>query len=143
MFQNSNKKHIVIYTNLKSNNKKHTQFWLDLYAKLALNLKEDYNFIEILRTESISILPFGVKKYYSNDIRSIANLISNCEIFISPDCDMMHLSSASNTTTIGLFKNKSILKYIPYGDKSTGIDIKKNGLDNVIKIINHKLNNLD
>lgn len=143
MFHNSNKKNIIIYTNLKSSNKKKAQFWLDLYVKLALNLNEDYNFIEILRTKNISILPYEVKKYYDSEIRNIANLISNCEIFIGADSDLMHLSSATNTTTIGLFKNKSILKYIPYGNKSTGIDIEKLSIDNIIKIINLKLNNLD
>ncbi len=101
----------------------------------------DYLFIEILPVENISMLNFSIPSYYSKDVRKIASVIANTDIFIGADSGMMHLASASLTKTIGLFSVTDVYTYSPYGNGSTAIDTNKNGTEACMKIIKDALQN--
>lgn len=112
-------------------------WWLDFYK----NLKDEfvnYNIIEVLPMENVSQINFEAPSYYSKDIREIGAFISNTVLFIGADSGIMHLSSASQTQTIGLFSCTDPLSYGTYDNGS--ISIKTNGLTSkqIIEKINIK-----
>jgi len=114
------------------------EWWHGFYDHLKSNFPE-YNFIEILPVENISMLNFSIPSFYSKDIREIGGVIANVALFIGADSGMMHLASASQATTIGLFSVTDVNIYGPYGNKSTAIDTNKNNYEACIKIINASL----
>ena len=109
-------------------------WWKDLYGRL----KKEYayfNIIEVLPVQNISKLSFKVPKFYSQDIREIGSLLANGEIFIGADSGMMHLSSASQTPTVGLFSVTDHTRYCPYNNHSLAIDTNVTDIDGCLQII--------
>jgi ADP-heptose:LPS heptosyltransferase len=53
--------------------------------------------------------------------REVAAVISNMTGFVSADCGVMHLASASGTPTLGLFSVSDAMKYAPYGHGSQAL----------------------
>jgi ADP-heptose:LPS heptosyltransferase len=102
----------------KCYNKEWWQFFLN---ELKHHFENDYNLIEILPVENVSQLDFSLPTFYSKDIRQIASLIASTKIFIGADSGLMHLASASKTTTIGLFSVTDSEKYAPFGNNSFAI----------------------
>jgi ADP-heptose:LPS heptosyltransferase len=99
-------------------------WWANFYNKLKIRYS-DYNIIEILPVENISKLNFRVPAFYSKNIREIGAVIANTDAFIGADSGIMHLSSAVDTPTIGLFSVTDEAKYEPYNDKSLAVNTKK------------------
>ncbi len=125
------KKTISLFT-YATGGKRHSEaWWMEFYGKLKTEFP-NYNFIEILPKENVSQIGFSAPTFYSMDIREITAVIANTELFIGTDSGMMHLSSASQTPTIGLFSVTKKEKYEPYGNKSFGINTKETGMDELI-----------
>jgi len=118
-----NKKTICIFTFATGDKCYCEDWWLGFYERLRLDYP-NYNIIEILPMHNASQIGFAAPSFYSKDIREIASLIANTEIFIGADSGMMHLASASKTTVVGLFSVTNIEKYKPYGNNSIAIDTK-------------------
>lgn len=97
------------------------EWWQFFLNELKHHFENDYNLIEILPVENVSQIDFSLPTFYSKDIRQIASLIANTKIFIGADSGMMHLASASKTTTIGLFSVTDSEKYAPFGNNSFAI----------------------
>jgi ADP-heptose:LPS heptosyltransferase len=97
------------------------EWWHSFLMEIESNFAQDFNLIEILPVENVSQIDFKLPSFYSKDVRAIASLISNTKLFIGADSGMMHLASASKTTTIGLFSVTSIPKYGPFGNQSFAI----------------------
>ena len=97
-----------------------TDWWNSFYNALKKEFPE-YKILEILPIENVSQIQFRETTYYSKDIREIASVISNTEVFIGADSGMMHLASASLTPTIGLFSKPNIDEYKPYGENNSAI----------------------
>lgn len=63
----------------------------------------------------------GFPFFSSPSPREVAAVISNMTCFVSADCGVMHLASASGIPTIGLFSVTDASKYAPYGHGSQGL----------------------
>ncbi|WP_291137874.1 glycosyltransferase family 9 protein [Flavobacterium sp. UBA7663] len=137
IFNNDNKV-ITIFTFATGDKMLPQLWWNQFYELLKINFPM-YNILEVLPIENISQINFKAKTFYSKDIREIAALIANTSIFIGADSGIMHLSSSSKTTTIGVLSGSFKTKYEPYGNKSIGFD--KNGTSQE-EIINEMKKNL-
>ena len=136
-----NKKTISIFTYATGSKCYSKEWWSEFYEKLKTSFGDDYNILEILPVENVSQIDFKASSFYSKDIREIASVIANTEIFIGADSGIMHLASASRTTTIGLFSVTVAKKYEPYNGKSISIDTNNTTIDDSIKMIDAILKN--
>jgi ADP-heptose:LPS heptosyltransferase len=116
-------------------------WWEDFYARLKKEYPH-YNIVEVLPIQNISKLSFKTPTFYSRDIRQIGSLIANAEIFIGADSGMMHLASASQTTTIGLFSVTDQTRYSPYDHNSLAINTNVTDAGNCFQIIRSIIDNL-
>jgi ADP-heptose:LPS heptosyltransferase len=96
-------------------------WWHEMLA--ALQHRYD-TIIEILPAENVSQVDFAVPSFYSRDVREIAAVIANTDVFIGADSGIMHLASAANTPVVGLFAVTDPAVYGPYGNASVAIDTK-------------------
>ncbi len=103
-------------------------WWEKFYAELKDRYPE-YNIIEVLPIENISKLSFKIPSFYSKDVREIASLIANTQLFIGADSGIMHLASSSGTPTVGLFCITNPEKYKPYNNNSTAINTAASDID--------------
>lgn len=117
----NNKPTIGIYTYATSDKCYSPELWLVFYEALKKKYESDYNIIEILPVENISQINFIASHFNSKNIRELASIISKITVFISADCGIMHLASASKTPVIGLFKFNNLEKYRPYANSSIGL----------------------
>ena len=138
LFSN-NKKTIVIFTYATGNKMFSKQSWQSLYEDLQESFS-GYNILEVLPKENVSQVDFSAVHYYSQDLREIAAIIENTEVFIGADSGMMHLAVSTSTTTIGLFSVTDPEVYEPYGNKNISISINEFHNDDVIKEINKVIN---
>lgn len=113
-------------------------WWEEFYDRLKTEYP-NYNIIEILPVENISQIGFKAPTFYSKDIREIAAVIANTEIFIGADSGIMHLASAALKPTIGLFSRENINTYQPYNNYSVAINTNIGDKEAWIKIINSVL----
>lgn len=133
------KKTITIFTYATGNKCYSKDWWSSFYEKLKTEYSNDYNILEILPMENVSQIDFKATTYYSKDIRKISSVIANSELFIGADSGIMHLASASQVNTLGLFSVTNIKKYRPYNLKSKPIDTNTNDFDACLKIVNQTL----
>ena len=89
--------------------------------------------------ENVSQIGFKAPSFYSKDIREIASVIANTELFIGADSGIMHLASSSQTPTVGLFSRSNNNKYEPYNNNSVAINTNKGNIKDWITIINNVL----
>ncbi|WP_303315166.1 glycosyltransferase family 9 protein [Flavivirga abyssicola] len=136
---NKQNKSISIFTYATDKKCYSESWWLSFYEKLKAEFN-DYNILEILPVENVSQIQFKASSFYSKDIREIAAVIANTEIFIGADSGIMHLASASQTTTIGLFSVSNIKRYHPYSNNSTAVNTNMESTDDIIKKVKNSLN---
>lgn len=77
--------------------------------------RPDCAFVEILPPDGRPRLAMDLPTFSAHSPRKIAAMVSNMTCFVSADCGVMHLASASGTPTIGLFSVTDVSKYRPYG----------------------------
>lgn len=131
----NNKKEIICLYTYATGSKRHLEeWWLNVYDKLKKEFL-NYNILEILPLENVSQLNFESVHFYSRDLREIASIIENCIVFVGADSGMMHLSSATNTPTIGLFNVTDPEIYAPYGNQNGWIDTNTYEADEIIEKI--------
>ncbi|SHM49151.1 glycosyltransferase family 9 protein [Flavobacterium chilense] len=136
----SDKKTICIFTYATGAKCLSEEWWERFYTQLTAEYK-NYNIIEILPVENVSQIGFKAPSFYSKDIREIGSVIANADLFIGADSGIMHLASAVQTPTIGLFSVSNLKKYEPYDNSSVGIDVTLYTKKEYIKTINSILNN--
>ncbi|MBS7252596.1 glycosyltransferase family 9 protein [Flavobacterium branchiicola] len=136
----NSKKTICIFTYATGAKCLEENWWEVFYKDLKRKYK-DYNIIEILPVENVSQIGFEAPSFYSKNIREIAALIANTELFIGADSGIMHLASSSQTPTAGLFSVSNLKKYEPYDNSSIGIDIYNYSKNDYFKVFNSILNN--
>ena len=107
-------------------------WWETFYNKLAATFP-NYSFIEILPIENVSQLDYKIPTFYSKDVREIAAVIANTNLFIGADSGMMHLASASLTPTVGLFGATTKDWYQPYNNNSLGMNSNDVSQEAIIK----------
>ena len=132
------KKIISIFT-YATDDKCYSESWWEVFYERLKTEYPNYNIIEVLPVENISQIGFKAPTFYSKDIREIGSVIANTEIFIGADSGIMHLASASQTPTVGLFSRANQDTYEPYNNNSVAINTNKSTIDEWIKTINHIL----
>lgn len=138
--KNSNKKTLAFFTYATGGKCYDEEWWTIFYELFYPKYVEEYNLIEILPVENISMLQRRLPEYYSKDIREIAAVMNNCEIVVAADSGMMHLSCAAPTKTIGLFKSEDFLdRYKPYGEDNAVVIAKDDNQQGVMKEIERLL----
>lgn len=136
-----NKKTICLFTFATGAKCYSKEWWAIFYERILLEFKEEYNILEVLPVENVSQLDFKATTFYSKDIREIASVFSNTAVFIGADSGMMHLASASQIPTIGLFSVTQIKKYKPFNQGSCAINTDRKELKDWIKTIRKVLKN--
>jgi ADP-heptose:LPS heptosyltransferase len=132
----NHKKTISIFTYATDDKCYSQTWWEDFYEQIKTTF-EDYNILEVLPVENISQIGFRAPAFYSKDIREIASVIANTEIFIGADSGIMHLASSTLTPTVGLFSRANINTYKPYSNHSVAINTAIGDKEHWIKIINN------
>lgn len=134
------KRTICIFTYATGDKCLSEEWWGKFYTELVKEYK-NYNIVEILPVENVSQIGFKAPTFYSKDIREIGSVIANTDLFIGADSGIMHLASAVQTPTIGLFSVSKLKKYEPYDNCSIGIDINSYTQKDYLKTINSILDN--
>jgi ADP-heptose:LPS heptosyltransferase len=128
-------KEIICIFTFATNDKCYSkEWWAEFYEKLKTEFK-NYTIIEILPVENVSQIDFIAPSFYSKDVREIASVIANTKLFIGADSGMMHLSSATDTTTIGLFSVTNLNTYQPYWKNNFGIETNNKSMAEIIEKI--------
>lgn len=131
----NDRKTISIFTYATGNKCYPEAWWENFYSRLQKEYSQ-YNIIEVLPKENISQIAFKAPTFYSNDVREIASVIANTEVFIGADSGIMHLASASGTPTVGLFSVTDANRYQPYNNRSGGISTNNTDTEDIIRILN-------
>ena len=134
----SEKKTICLFTFATGAKCYSEEWWTNFYERLKIEF-EDYNLLEVLPIENVSQIGFTAPTFYSKDIREIAAFFSNTAVFIGADSGMMHLASAAQIPTIGLFSVTNVAKYEPYNANSVAIQTDSTELEEWIKTIKNVL----
>lgn len=138
--KNSDKKTLAFFTFATGGKCYSEEWWTAFYELFYPKYAEEYNLIEILPVENVSMLKHVLPEFYSKDVREIAAVMYNCEIVVAADSGMMHLSCAAPTKTIGLFKSESFLeRYKPYGHENAVVLAKDHNQQGVMKEIERLL----
>ena len=133
------KKSICLFTYATGDKCYSELWWKDFYARLK-KYYHDFNIIEVLPIQNISKLSFNLPTFYSQDVREIGSVLTNVEIFIGADSGIMHLASASQTPTVGLFSDTDYTRYCPYNNRSVAIDTNVTDIDGCLQIIGSIIN---
>jgi ADP-heptose:LPS heptosyltransferase len=136
------KKTISFFTYATADKCYAVDWWTPFYERLKKEYQDQYNLVEVLPVENISQIGFKAPTYYSKDVREIASVIANTELFIGADSGIMHLASAGLTPTVGLFSRPNIKKYEPFNNNSVGINTNnttiEQWIESIDQILSHK-----
>lgn len=102
--------------------KRYDRRWWGRFIQEMRAHRPEYSFLEIAPPDARSRLDMGFPCFSSESPRKVAALISGLTCFVSADCGVMHLASASGVTTVGLFSVTDASKYEPYGNGSRAIN---------------------
>ncbi|WP_290846519.1 glycosyltransferase family 9 protein [Flavobacterium sp.] len=132
---------IGIYTFATSNKCYSPEAWTAFYNQLVDQYGTSFNIVEILPIENVSQINFKATSFYGKDLRELAAIMNAMQVYISGDCGMMHLASATDVPVIGLFKFLNIDKYKPYGNGSVGIFTPEFDSDKILQSLDVILGN--
>lgn len=90
------------------------EWWQRFIAALRIRCP-DCTLLEILPPDGRPRLALGLPTFFSPSPRKVAAILSQLTCFVSADCGVMHLASASGTPTLGLFSVSDVDQYRPYG----------------------------
>jgi len=138
LIQDPSKKTLAFFTYATGSKCYVSDWWDKFYVDFKEEFDQEYNLIEILPVENISMLNHKLPAFYSQDIREIAAVMDNCDLLVAGDSGMMHLGCATSTRNLGLFKSGNTEKYKPYGKGNTMAlvtDISSEGLVDKMKEI--------
>ena len=97
------------------------EWWLRFLRPLIDEHPESM-IVEFVPADGHSRLGGHFPTHYSSCPRKLASVIANLNCFISGDCGVMHLASASGTPTLGLFSVTDSSMYEPYGHCNLALD---------------------
>ena len=101
--------------------KRYDQAWWERFIA-AVRVQCSCALGEIAPPDGRTRLSSGLPVFSSPSPREVAAVIANMTRFVSADCGVMHLATASGTPTIGLFSVTDMTKYKPYGRHNHAID---------------------
>jgi len=135
---NNDKKTICLFTYATGDKCYPASWWENLYERLKTEYS-DCNIIEILSIQKISNISLKAPTFFNKDVRKVGSLIANVQVFIGADGGVMHLASAVNTPTIGLFSVTDPNRYRPYNENSVAIKTNPNDINECIQAVNRIL----
>lgn len=97
--------------------------WWQRFATRWTEAVPNARLIEIIPLAGRSMLENRWPTYYSTDVRRLAAVISAVTRFVAADCGVMHLASAANAPTVGLFRGTRIAEWGPYGPLDLSLDV--------------------
>ncbi|HSM99541.1 MAG TPA: glycosyltransferase family 9 protein [Rudaea sp.] len=89
-------------------------WWDEFLPALAARFPE-HAIVEILPATGGSLLGDRYPAFYAGDARKLGALLANLDLFVSADCGVMHLASASGAPTAGMFIASDIEGWNVYG----------------------------
>ena len=110
-----------VFANATGAKRNGEMWWLQFLAAISASHPE-YRIVEFLTANGSSRLGHRFATYYSSSPRKLASVISNVTYFISGDCGVMHLASATGIPTVGLFSATDPTMYEPYGHFSRALN---------------------
>jgi ADP-heptose:LPS heptosyltransferase len=131
---NNERKTICLFTYATGKKCYSDSWWQGFYDKLKAAFPQ-FNIVEILPIQNISKLSFKAPSFYSMDIREIGSLIVNTLVFIGADSGIMHLASAAQVPTLGLFSVTNQSLYAPYNDNSIAKNANATNTDECIQLV--------
>ncbi len=120
--------------------KRHSLEWWQHFLDHLRQQRPGVRVIEFLPAYGQSPLKCCLPTFFSTDIRAMAALAAQCACFVSADCGVMHLASASGTTTYGLFSRTNPDLYGPYGHGSRAFVTSQSTPDEVANAVADHLN---
>jgi ADP-heptose:LPS heptosyltransferase len=105
---------IALFPNATGSKRLPGRWWLD-YIEALRAADPTLRFVEVVAAHGQSQLESRLPAFFSSDIRKMAALFAQCAAYISGDCGIMHLASASGVPTLGLFLKHNLPRYRPYG----------------------------
>lgn len=124
---------ILIFTYATGRKCYSEDWWREFYNNLKVEFQDNYNIVEVLPVENVSQISFQAPCFYSKDVREIGSFIANAAIYIGADGGIMHLASAVNTPTVGLFSVTKPEVYEPYNLNSMAVDTRKSDNAQIIQ----------
>jgi ADP-heptose:LPS heptosyltransferase len=91
------------------------RFALDWWSRMIASLRTrvpSAQIIEIRPPNGVASLP-ELPAYYSRHVRQVAAVVEAANCFVCADSGLMHLSAATDATTVGLFKVTEPRLYMP------------------------------
>lgn len=114
--------------------KRYAEAWWMRFIEALHAQAPRFTIVEIAPPDGRSRLSSRFPDFFSPDIREVAAVISRMACFISADCGVMHLGSASGTPTLGLFSVTDATRYAPYGHGSRAIDTNGRSPEDIARI---------
>lgn len=108
-------------------------WWLEFLTAIEVALP-NCEVIEFVPADGRSRLSDRFPTYYSTSLRKLASVISNVTCFVSADCGVMHLASATGVPTIGLFSVTDPTRYEPYGEFNRSLQTRYKTPDEIAAI---------
>ncbi|WEN16521.1 glycosyltransferase family 9 protein [Rhodanobacter sp. AS-Z3] len=102
----------------------YSEEWWQQFVDTFQSLCPQVRLLEMLAAHGRSQLGSRLTPYYSRNLRRMTAMISCMDGFISADCGVMHLATASGTPTLGLFSVTAPAKYAPYGGANAALDTR-------------------
>src|SRR5450432_1393204 len=99
--------------------------WWRRFMKIIEAHYTDYSIVEIVPMFGRSLLGSRYPAYYSSSIRKLSGTLSALSMFISADCGIMYLASASGAKTIGIFTETDAADWGPYGPNDCAINARE------------------
>ncbi len=96
--------------------------WWNQFLEPLLRSSARLHIVEFVPADARSRLGTHFPTYFSSCPRKLAAVISNLTCFVSADCGVMHLASASGAPTMGLFAVTDLAAYTPYGRHNLGMN---------------------
>jgi len=101
--------------------KRYPQAWWETFLATLQDHSPHLAFVEIVPMHGHSMLGSHWPSYYSSSIRRMGAVMAAMDLVISADCGVMHLATASQVPTMGMFCVTDAKVYGPYGARSTSL----------------------
>lgn len=103
---------------------------LEHYPNLTITLTGSKN-ERFLAKRFLKKIPNAINLTGKTTVQDLLQHIGNCDLFISHDCGVLHIASATHTPIIALFGPTSAIRTGPYPARSQHIVIKKETMSDI------------
>lgn len=125
---------IGIFANATSDKRLSSEWWTRFLHVLEAGCP-GHAIVEIIPASATSLLGSRYPAYYSSSVRKLGAVLSNLSLYISADCGIMHLASASGVATFGVFNGTDASEWAPYGRGNHAVDATQRTPEQVAEAI--------